>query len=185
MFILFFSFSLRFSSPRLDSTLHSMHRATSTTASYVHHKRIRTVNPFPSSPLDTISRSIHPRPHPTVYRGSCTWLLHGSVATGTPVHPDNGYPTWARQKTVGAWERHWFSAFNEVRESQGIEEVAFHWLFHLAKRWMEKGTKEGKRGGEGEKRKKGNTRKTYSKRTRTFRYVFETIEANRHRKTSD
>ena len=117
--------------------------------------------------------------------GSCTWLLHGSVATGTPVHPDNGYPTWARQKTVGAWERHWFSAFNEVRGSQGIEEVAFHWLFHLAKRWMEKGTKEGKRGGEGEKRKKGNTRKTYSKRTRTFRYVFETIEANRHRKTSD
>lgn len=72
MFILFFSFSLRFSSPRLDSTLHSMHRATSTTASYVHHKRIRTVNPFPSSPLDTISRSIHPRPHPTVYR----WLVY-------------------------------------------------------------------------------------------------------------
>lgn len=136
MFIPFFSPSLRFSSPRFDSTrLDSPLDA----SSYINNRklctpRIRTANPFPSSPLDTISRSIHPRPHPPVYRGSCTWLLHGSVATGTPVHPDNGYPTCARQKTVGACERHWFSAFNEVRGSQGIEEVAFHWLFHLAKR---------------------------------------------------
>lgn len=127
------------------------------------------MNPFPSSPLDTISRSIHPRPHPP-------WLVYVVITRFrcTPVHPDNGYPTWARQKTVGACERHWFSAFNEVRGSQGIEEVAFHWLFHLAKRWIEKRTKGGRERGEENGRKE-----TRGKRTPTFRYVFETIEANR------
>lgn len=169
MFIPFFSLSLRFSSPRLDSTLHSMHRATSTTASYVHLVYARWIHfPLPPSTLYLDLSILVP-----IHRGSCTWLLHGSVATGTPVHPDNGYPTWARQKTVGACERHWFSAFNEVRGSQGIEEVAFHWLFHLAKRWIEKRTKGGRERGEENGRKE-----TRGKRTPTFRYVFETIEAN-------
>lgn len=122
--------STRLASTRLDSPLDA--------SCYINNRklctpRIRTLNPFPSS-LSTLYLRLSILVPIHRYIVVCTWLLHGSVATGTPVHPDNEYPTCARQKTVGACERHWFSAFNEVRGSQGIEEVAFHWLFHLAKR---------------------------------------------------